>query len=162
MIAGSFGRLTDLQRDLHHHDWALGVPADPRPPGAHDPRDVERGRLTGRECDRRASAKQTSATGCYQREEPHLFTIKGPLGEPVTVECWLNEWATSVDIYIRTSDGDLEPVEYHHFDSPDGANAPEAFAEFDANALRRDLGLPPRVPHPLRDAALAACERPAP
>ena len=98
----------------------------------------------------------------YQRDEPHLFTIKGPLGEPVTVECWLNEWATSVNIYIRTSDGDLEPVEYHYFDSPDGANAPEAFAEFDANALRRDLGLPPRVPHPLRDAALAACERLAP
>ena len=98
----------------------------------------------------------------YQRDEPHLFTINGPQGEPVTVECWLNEWATGVDIYVRTRDGDLEPVEYHYFDSPDGANAREGFAEFDADALRRDLGLPPRVPHPLRDAAVAACGRLAP
>ena len=98
----------------------------------------------------------------YQRDEPHLFTINDSSGEPVTVECWLSEWGTGIDIYVRTSNGLLEPVEYYYFDSPDGANAPEAFAEFDADALRRDLGLPPRVPHPLRDAAVAVCERLAP
>lgn len=98
----------------------------------------------------------------YQRNEPHLFMVDGPSGEPVTVECYLNEWATGVDIYIRTSDGLLEPVEYHYFDSPGEVEAAEALAEFDADALREDLGLPPRAPHPLRDAAIAACEHLAP
>ena len=99
----------------------------------------------------------------YQRNEPHVFTISGPVGEQVTVECWLDEWTTGVEIYIRTSDGQLEPVEtWHYFDPPDAADDTDAFAEFDADALSRELGLPPPVPHPLRDAAVAACEQLAP
>ena len=99
----------------------------------------------------------------YQRNEPHVFTISGPAGDPVTVECWLDERATGVEIYIRTSDGQLEQVEaWHSFDPPDAADDTEAFTEFDADALRRDLGLPRPVPHPLRDAAVTACEQLAP
>ena len=99
----------------------------------------------------------------YQRNEPHVFTISGPAGEPVTVECWLDERATGVGIYIRASDGQLEPIEtWHYFDPPDAADDIEAFAEFDGDAFTRELGLPRPVPHPLRDAAIAACEQLAP
>ena len=62
----------------------------------------------------------------------------------------LDEWATGVEIYIRASNGQLEPVEtWHSFDPPDAADDTEVFAEFDADALSRELGLPPPVPHPL-------------
>ena len=99
----------------------------------------------------------------YQRNEPYVFTISGPAGEPVKVECWPDEWATGVEIYIRASDGHLERVEtWHSFDPPDVADDTETFAELDADALRRELGLPPSAPHPLRDAAVAACEQLAP
>ena len=100
----------------------------------------------------------------YQPNKPHLFTIKDRSGESVTVECWLNEWATGVSVYVRTSDGDLEPIdEIHYFDSSDAANDEEAFLEL-ANAATsiRELGFLPTPPHPLRDAAIAACEQLAP
>ena len=99
----------------------------------------------------------------YQRSEPHLFTIDDPSGQPITVECWLDERAAGVDIYIVASDGHREPIEYHFFDSPDVADGDEALAEWpDVDALMGELGLPRTVPHLLRDAAVAACEKLAP
>ena len=97
----------------------------------------------------------------YQRDAPHLFTISGPNGVPITVECWLDEWGTGVEIYVRTADGRLGWVENHDFDSVDAAND-SVDAANDAEAFRRLLGLPPPVPHPLHDAAVAACEQLAP